>query len=130
MRLGLPNGEYDGDPFSVQLSLKRPMPSDLTCHYCDEPATTRDHVVAKTRMGSDQWWNLVPCCQRCNEKESRQHPTCSCTFCKRAQRLFYDGWKRNRPRALSRTEFRMLRDAKLNYPPDGQELPPSFRGST
>lgn len=36
------------------------------CHYCGEPAETIDHVIPKSRGGTDEPGNLVPACRRCN----------------------------------------------------------------
>ena len=39
----------------------------ILCSYCDDaPATERDHVVPKSRGGSDLWDNVVAACRRCN----------------------------------------------------------------
>lgn len=72
----------------------------LFCHYCTSIAGTRDHVVPRTRMGVDQFWNLVPACKTCNKRKGPRMPTCDCVFCRRAVRLFDSGWKRNRPREV------------------------------
>jgi 5-methylcytosine-specific restriction endonuclease McrA len=36
------------------------------CRYCGAPATTVDHVVPRSRGGSDDPTNLVAACARCN----------------------------------------------------------------
>lgn len=36
------------------------------CRWCDEPATTVDHLQPKAQGGSDSPANLVACCARCN----------------------------------------------------------------
>jgi 5-methylcytosine-specific restriction endonuclease McrA len=36
------------------------------CAYCAGHATTVDHVLPRSRGGSDTWENLVACCVRCN----------------------------------------------------------------
>jgi len=36
------------------------------CHYCGAPATTADHLVARSLGGSDEPANLVACCTHCN----------------------------------------------------------------
>lgn len=77
------------------------LPEGLICHYCTADATTRDHVVPKTKMGVDSWWNLIPSCRSCNEAKASRMPTCGCAFCRRALHLFEKGWKRNRPRGKS-----------------------------
>lgn len=43
------------------------------CWYCGEPATTVDHVIPRSRGGSDDDSNLLPACGPCNEgKRSRE----------------------------------------------------------
>jgi 5-methylcytosine-specific restriction endonuclease McrA len=41
------------------------------CFYCDEPISrakkTKDHLLPKSRHGSDQPYNLVDCCKPCNQ---------------------------------------------------------------
>jgi 5-methylcytosine-specific restriction endonuclease McrA len=37
------------------------------CHYCGEPATTRDHVVPVSKGGRAGNGNIVPACNRCNQ---------------------------------------------------------------
>ena len=37
-----------------------------TCRYCGGPATTADHVIPKSRGGSDDPSNLVAACRSCN----------------------------------------------------------------
>lgn len=37
------------------------------CHYCGRAEVrTVDHIVPKSKGGSDRMSNLVPCCRRCN----------------------------------------------------------------
>lgn len=76
------------------LSLKRKMPFGLGCHYCHARATTRDHVVAKTRRGMNSYWNLVPACARCNGRKASSGSGCACAFCERARWLFDLGHRR------------------------------------
>jgi HNH endonuclease len=37
------------------------------CEYCGLEATTLDHVVPKSKGGSNHRSNLVPCCHPCNQ---------------------------------------------------------------
>lgn len=37
----------------------------IKCFYCDEPATTDDHIVPKSK-GGQRLNNLVPACRLCN----------------------------------------------------------------
>jgi hypothetical protein len=95
----LPDGRVDRLPPAVKLSMKRPMPAGHDCHYCGTPATTRDHVVAKTRGGSNACWNLVPACLGCNNRKgARADRICPCPG------LFERGWCRrwSGRRALSK----------------------------
>lgn len=40
------------------------------CHYCGEPATTRDHKTPISKGGSRRGEsNLVPACWRCNQRK-------------------------------------------------------------
>lgn len=43
---------------------------DLPCTYCGDPAQTLDHVVPRSRGGSDASDNLVPVCRSCNGAKS------------------------------------------------------------
>jgi len=43
---------------------------DYTCQYCGSVKDlTIDHVVPKSRGGSNNWDNLVSCCRKCNLKK-------------------------------------------------------------
>lgn len=37
-----------------------------TCAYCLGIATTIDHRIPKSKGGTDDDWNLVACCNKCN----------------------------------------------------------------
>jgi len=39
---------------------------DCKCGYCDELATSLDHIVPRFKSGSSNRNNLVPACRRCN----------------------------------------------------------------
>lgn len=72
-------------------------PEGLSCHYCGRsPAKTRDHIVARSRLGSDAYWNLVPACKRCNDKKKDGDPWCQCAYCTRAVFLFELGHTRHK----------------------------------
>lgn len=45
------------------------------CVYCGAPATTHDHVIPRTRGGSDSEENLVLACQPCNGSKADRTPT-------------------------------------------------------
>lgn len=62
-----------------------------SCQYCGAPATTIDHIVARCAGGSDDFSNVVACCQPCNAKKGA--------------------------RPLSRTSMR-LRQSSYGRPPD------------
>lgn len=54
------------------------------CHYCGGPATTRDHIVPRSRIfmrpapGAE---NLVPACSICNLVKGDLPSTCRCQKC-------------------------------------------------
>ena len=67
---------------------KRKMPSRF-CHYCHGGgADTRDHIVPKSRGGSNAWWNLVPAHGTCNAQKGSSASSCNCAYCHRARMLY------------------------------------------
>src|SRR6478735_8774178 len=40
------------------------------CVYCQGRGETVDHVVPKSRGGTDSWENCVACCVRCNTRKA------------------------------------------------------------
>ena len=44
------------------------------CGYCGGHATTVDHVLPRSRGGTDTWENLVACCVRCNNAKGDRTP--------------------------------------------------------
>lgn len=40
------------------------------CVYCDQPATTIDHLTPQKKGGSHKLQNLAPCCSMCNSRKS------------------------------------------------------------
>ncbi|QCR40310.1 hypothetical protein C1N74_07665 [Microbacterium sp. SGAir0570] len=40
------------------------------CQYCGGVATTADHVIARSKGGPDELWNLVAACNPCNGRKS------------------------------------------------------------
>lgn len=44
------------------------------CAYCGKAASTIDHVLPRSRGGSNSWENLVACCLRCNNLKSDHTP--------------------------------------------------------
>jgi 5-methylcytosine-specific restriction endonuclease McrA len=44
------------------------------CAYCGGHASTVDHVLPRSRGGSDSWENLVACCVRCNNAKGNRTP--------------------------------------------------------
>lgn len=40
------------------------------CVYCGRPGRTRDHVIPKSKGGTNAPWNLVPACRDCNSFKS------------------------------------------------------------
>ncbi|CRK49486.1 conserved hypothetical protein [Rhodococcus sp. RD6.2] len=46
-----------------------------SCAYCaDQAATTIDHVVPRSRGGTNSWANLVACCRPCNQRKADRTP--------------------------------------------------------
>lgn len=48
--------------------------SDGRCAYCGGLPETTDHVVPRSRGGSDAWSNLVACCVQCNRVKADRLP--------------------------------------------------------
>lgn len=44
------------------------------CAYCDDPATTIDHVLPRSRGGRDTWRNTVAACRDCNGRKGDRTP--------------------------------------------------------
>ena len=46
------------------------------CQYCatKTASLTVDHVIPRSRGGTDAWENVVACCQRCNVKKGDRTP--------------------------------------------------------
>ncbi len=46
------------------------------CQYCGQKTCdlTIDHVIPRSRGGSDAWDNVVACCQKCNVKKGDRTP--------------------------------------------------------
>lgn len=44
------------------------------CAYCDRAATTVDHVVPRSRGGTNAWDNTVASCGRCNQRKADRTP--------------------------------------------------------
>ncbi len=43
---------------------------DHKCGYCDDPATSLDHIIPRFKSGSSNRNNLIPCCRRCNQNKA------------------------------------------------------------
>lgn len=43
---------------------------DSKCAYCDEDATSLDHIIPRFRSGSSNRHNLLPACRRCNTNKA------------------------------------------------------------
>jgi len=43
---------------------------DCKCGYCEEPATSLDHIVPRFKSGSSNRNNLIPACRRCNANKA------------------------------------------------------------
>lgn len=50
----------------------------FTCQYCRKSFTTKeltlDHVIPRSRSGSNDWSNLVSCCFPCNNRKGSRTP--------------------------------------------------------
>lgn len=48
------------------------------CQYCSNrfatPELTLDHVIPKSRGGSNEWENIVACCKPCNHRKGDRTP--------------------------------------------------------
>jgi len=40
------------------------------CGYCNEPATSLDHIIPRFKSGSSNRNNLIPCCRKCNANKA------------------------------------------------------------
>lgn len=61
----------------IELSRKNLLRRDNnTCQYCGKKSTnlTIDHVVPRSRGGTDCWENLVAACVRCNNVKGNRTP--------------------------------------------------------
>ena len=61
----------------IELSRKNILRRDKnTCQYCGKKSSslTIDHVIPRSRGGSDTWENLVGACVRCNNRKGNQTP--------------------------------------------------------
>ena len=43
-----------------------------SCAYCGAPATGPDHVIPKSKGGTDDPSNIVPCCPKCNQHKAHR----------------------------------------------------------
>lgn len=69
--------KYKGNPYASAEYKKNRLEileaANYTCHYCNGPANTADHIVPVSKGGGHQKDNLLPCCTKCNS--SRQAKT-------------------------------------------------------
>ena len=65
-------------PFKeVELTRKNIIKRDANkCQYCGKKSIelTIDHIIPKSRGGSDSWENLITACVRCNNRKGNQTP--------------------------------------------------------
>ena len=56
------------------------------CHYCKSriKKLTVDHIIPRSRGGTNNYWNLVAACARCNGDKANRLPTCKCEHCQEA----------------------------------------------
>ena len=45
---------------------------DHKCAYCEDPATSLDHIVPRFKSGSSKRSNLIPACRRCNSNKASE----------------------------------------------------------
>lgn len=43
---------------------------DYKCGYCEEKATSLDHIIPRFKSGCSNRYNLVPACSRCNANKA------------------------------------------------------------
>lgn len=43
---------------------------DHKCGYCEEPATSLDHIIPRFKSGSSNRNNLIPACRKCNASKA------------------------------------------------------------
>lgn len=48
---------------------------DGQCVYCDQPATTIDHIVPIAKGGRDEYLNVLPACRSCNSRKNTKDLT-------------------------------------------------------
>ncbi|MFN8358474.1 MAG: HNH endonuclease [Candidatus Kapaibacterium sp.] len=65
-------------PFKkIELSRKNILRRDnYRCQYCGSSSTplTLDHIIPKSRGGSESWENLVAACVKCNNRKGSRTP--------------------------------------------------------
>jgi hypothetical protein len=48
----------------------------IACFYCEQsPYRDRDHIVPKSRGGSDEDWNRIHACKKCNSGKNDRLPS-------------------------------------------------------
>jgi hypothetical protein len=64
-----------GDPHRWT-SIRRPIldRDREICAYCGKHAVTVDHIIPKSKNGTEDPWNLVACCKGCNNKKTNRTP--------------------------------------------------------
>jgi HNH endonuclease len=72
----------------------------LLCHYCDNIATTWDHIVPTSKGGPDSAGNKVRACQSCNQQKGDRLPMCGCAKCRTALTVHLRGRRPHRPASL------------------------------
>lgn len=60
-----------GPKWSRTKTLKR---DGYECAYCTGKASTIDHLLPKSKGGTNSWLNCVSACQKCNHKKADKTP--------------------------------------------------------
>lgn len=66
------NVPVDKRPIVWDLAMERKRPKPGPCSYCGRPADMTDHVIPRSRGGTDDPSNLVPSCGPCNSSKRDQ----------------------------------------------------------
>lgn len=93
------------------------------CHYCGKALhggnRTRDHIVPKSKGGSNAQWNIVLSCARCNQAKADSESDCACPTCQTARLNWMAGMRsRYVPGATLGTSVFRVHDVAARWPED------------